>query len=396
VSSSVIVVSHRAHEWLGPCLASVEGEADEVILVDNGSAGRAVSELAGGGATRVLRLAKNLGFPGGVNAGLATAAGDIVALLNDDAMAEPGWLASAAEDLADTGVAAVTPKLVFNHPYAVVRFDDEGRFVGPDPRPLGRAIRSISLEGQELLGHAIGPGLHRLEQGELDGRLGPWRWTTGREPFYVPLGPDGEAEALLVDGEPAPVEGTTTIINSAGTYLSAHGFGGDYGFGNPDDGTFDAPADRFGGCGAALALRADTVRHLGGFASDFFAYYEDLDWCWRAQLAGLRIRYQPAGVVRHVGGSTTGGPLDAKVRRLAARNRILCLARNAPLDRLVPETRRAVEENRDDGIVPQLAKSLPRALAQRRRLARKWQRRPADVWAQWGGVNERWPASAPS
>ncbi|MBW3613745.1 MAG: glycosyltransferase family 2 protein [Actinobacteria bacterium] len=396
MSTSVIVVSHRAHEWLGRSLASVREEADEVIVVDNGSPAAAVSDAAGKAGARPIRLSENLGFPGGVNAGLAAATGEIVALLNDDAMAEPGWLASAAHDLADATVAAVTPKLVFNFPYAVVRFDDESRREGADPRALGRAIRSISLGGDELLGHAIGPGLHRLEQGTLDGTAGPWRWTTGRDPFYVPLGPDGDPSTLLVDGQPAPVEGTTTIVNSAGTYLSAHGFGGDYGFGNPDDGTFDTPADRFGGCGAALVLRAKTARRIGGFATEFFAYYEDLDWCWRAQLAGLRVRYQPAGVVRHVGGSTSGGPLDARVKRLAARNRVLCLARNGPLAKLGPEIRRAVDDGRADGIVAQLARSLPRALAQRARLARRWQRRPQEVWAQWAGVNERWPASAPS
>ncbi|MBW3556191.1 MAG: glycosyltransferase family 2 protein [Actinobacteria bacterium] len=396
MSSSVIVVSHRAHDWLRRSLASVQEESDEVVVVDNGSAGAVVSEVARRAGARTVRLTQNLGFPGGVNAGLAAARGEIVALLNDDAMAESGWITSALQDLADTTVAAVTPKLVFHFPYAVVRFDDASRQVGPDPRPLGRAIRSISLGGKELLGHAIGPGLHRLEEGTLDGEAGPWRWTTGPDPFYVPLGPDDRPEALLVDGQPAPVEATTRVINSAGTYLSAHGFGGDYGFGNPDDGTFDTPAERFGGCGAALVLRAETARRIGGFAADFFAYYEDLDWCWRAQLAGLRVRYQPAGVVRHVGGSTSGGPLDSRVQRLAARNRILCLARNGPLAQLGPETRRAVDDGRADGIVGQLVRSLPRALAQRVRLARAWQRRPEEVWAQWAGVNERWPASAPS
>lgn len=396
MSSSVVVVSHRTHEWLGPCLASVMDEADEVIVVDNGSSDADVSEVARHHRAQTIRLGENMGFPGGVNVGLAAARGDTVALLNDDAMAESGWLASAEQDLRDDSVAAVTPKLVFNFPFAVVRFAEEGRQVGADPRRLGRPIRSISLAGSELLGQAIGPGLHRLEHGELGGTVGPWRWTTGSDPFYVPLGADGEAGQLLIDGDPAPVEGTTTLINSAGTYLSAHGFGGDYGFGNPDDGSFDAAVDRFGGCGAALVMRSETARRMGGFASDFFAYYEDLDWCWRAQLGGLRIRYQPGGIVRHVGGSTSGGPLNDRVLRLAARNRVLCLARNGPLGKLAPETRRAVEEGRADGIVPELAKSLPRALAQRIRLSRRWQRRPLEVWDQWAGVNERWPASAPS
>ena len=42
MTTSVIVVSYQTHLWLEQSLASVVGEADEVILVDNGSPGGAV------------------------------------------------------------------------------------------------------------------------------------------------------------------------------------------------------------------------------------------------------------------------------------------------------------------------------------------------------------------
>src|SRR5262245_46226894 len=122
-------------------------QADEVIVVDNGSVAGEVSAIARDGGAVVVRLPANAGFPGGVNAGVGASTGDVIALLNDDAMADPGWIESAIPTLSEPDVAAVSPKLVFAHPYAEVRFDDQPRFVGADPRPLGRAIRSVNVGG---------------------------------------------------------------------------------------------------------------------------------------------------------------------------------------------------------------------------------------------------------
>ncbi|MGH9178165.1 MAG: glycosyltransferase, partial [Acidimicrobiales bacterium] len=331
MATSVIVVSHRLHRWLPDCLDSVTGQCDEVVLVDNGSPGGEVGEVGRRAGARVVRLDANAGFPGGVNAGVATATGDVVALLNDDAMAEPAWVPSAEAVLADPSVGVVAPKLVFALPFAEVRFDDQPRRIGTDDRPLGRALRTATLDGTDVLPALVGPGVHRLEDGELDGRAGPWRWTAGAEPIYVPLGPDADPAGLRIDGESPPVMGLVHLINSAGSYLSSRGWAGDFGYLSADDGRFDAPAERFGACGGALVTRAETLARIGPWAASFFAYYEDVDWCWRARLAGLSARYEPAGVVRHVGGVTSGGPLATTVMGLAARNRQLCLARNAPL-----------------------------------------------------------------
>lgn len=388
--SSVVIVAYRPHPWLAPAVRSAMAQADEVIVVDNGSGG-AVAGLLPHGAARVLSLPRNVGFPAGVNAGIDAARGEAVALLNDDAMADPGWLASAVDALSETGTGAVTPKIVFEGLHADVRFDDEPTFVGDDPRPLGRALRSVRAGGDEVLPLLVGPGVHRLEQGEMDGSVGPWRWTTGREPVYVPLPEGAGADDVFVNGERAPVAGIVRLINSAGTYLSRHGFGGDFAFASPDDGSYDTAGERFGGCGAALVTTRETLSRVGRLAGDFFAYYEDLDWSWRVRLAGLRVRYEPAGRVRHVGGATTGGPASEEVQRLAARNRLACLARNAPL----PEVAREAHRARQAGANAALA-GVPRGLARRPALRRRWTTTPRAVWDRWAGVDERWPASAPS
>jgi len=367
------------------------GQCDEVVVVDNGSAGHDVAGVARSVGAKVVRLPTNAGFPAGVNAGVAAASGDVVALLNDDAMAEPGWLDSARRVLADDPtVGAVAPKLVFALPYAEVRFDDEPSHVGGDARPLGRAIRTATVAGSDVLARLAGPGIHALEQGELDGREGPWRWTAGREAIYVPLGADGDPADVSIDGVKAPVVGRVHLINNAGSYLSSEGWGGDYGYLSPDDGRFDAGADRFGACGGALVTTAEALARVGPFAGSFFAYYEDVDWCWRARLAGLRVRYEPAGVVRHVGGVTSGGPLAATVRDLAARNRLLCLVRNAPSAVVSAQARRALGKGAEPGLRRAVGAMGPAAVVARslgsgrRRLSRQ------AVWGRWAGVDETW------
>lgn len=389
-TTSVVVVSHRLHRWLPSCLASVAGQCDEIVVVDNGSTGGEVGASARRAGARVVTLATNAGFPAGVNAGVAAATGEIVALLNDDAMAQPGWLESATAALADPDVAVVAPKLVFALPYAEVRFDDEPRRIGDDARPLGRALRTATVGGSDVMARLVGPGIHSLEDGDLDGRTGPWRWTAGRAPIYVPLGGEDAPDDVVIDGEPAPVVGRVRLINNAGSYLSTEGWGGDYGYLAPDDGRFDAPAERFGACGGALVTTAATLARVGPFAGSFFAYYEDVDWCWRARLAGLRAVYEPSGVVRHVGGVTSGGPLAASVRDLAARNRLLCLARNAPVGVAAAQVRKALAGDPPTGLRRAVAVRLPLAVAGRARLARRRRSSPAEVWRRWAGVDETW------
>lgn len=71
-----------------------------------------------------------------------------------------------------------------------------------------------------------------------------------------------------------------------------------------DRGQYDDERDVFWVSGAAFCCRADVFRALGGFDADFFAHMEEIDLCWRMQLAGYRIRVVPRSVVYHLGGGT--------------------------------------------------------------------------------------------
>lgn len=61
----------------------------------------------------------------------------------------------------------------------------------------------------------------------------------------------------------------------------------------------------FGASGGASMYRVKMLREVGIFDQDFFAYYEDVDLSFRAQLAGWKVGYVPEAVVYHEQGKTS-------------------------------------------------------------------------------------------
>ncbi|HEY0059790.1 MAG TPA: glycosyltransferase family 2 protein [Flavisolibacter sp.] len=71
-----------------------------------------------------------------------------------------------------------------------------------------------------------------------------------------------------------------------------------------DKGQYNDTAEVFWASGAALLIRSHVYHELGGFDDFFFAHQEEIDLCWRIQLAGYRIFCCPQSVAYHVGGGT--------------------------------------------------------------------------------------------
>jgi hypothetical protein len=96
-------------------------------------------------------------------------------------------------------------------------------------------------------------------------------------------------------------------IDSTGDFYSTWGFAYPRGRGEEDQGQYDGEAQRdiFAASGGASLYRADMLRAIGLFDERFFAYFEDVDISFRAQLAGWRVRYAPQATVRHFIGGTS-------------------------------------------------------------------------------------------
>lgn len=74
----------------------------------------------------------------------------------------------------------------------------------------------------------------------------------------------------------------------------------------------EAPSERyneqtavFGASGGASLYRLAMLKQIGLFDEDFFAYYEDIDISFRAQLAGWGVRYVPSAIAYHQIGATS-------------------------------------------------------------------------------------------
>ena len=94
-----------------------------------------------------------------------------------------------------------------------------------------------------------------------------------------------------------------------------------------DRGQYDAPADVLWITGACLMVRMSVWRALGGLDSRFFAHMEEIDLCWRMQLAGWKVTVVPASTVWHVGGGTLPKESPYKLQ-LNYRNNLLLLENN--------------------------------------------------------------------
>lgn len=212
---AVVVPNWNGARFLEDCLRSLTGQTEpaRIIVVDGASTDGSRQLVCERFAeVTLLALQSNLGFAGAVNRGIeyALAEGvEFVALFNNDAIAEPAWLArllAAAKAHPEAGT--VTSKLMLDDR---VRLDSTGDFYSS------------------------------------------WGWAY----------PRGRDEV--------------------------------------DHGQYDGPALRevFCGSGGASLYRSAMLREVGLFDEDYFAYLEDQDLGFRAQLMGWKARYEPRAVAYH-------------------------------------------------------------------------------------------------
>lgn len=121
-----------------------------------------------------------------------------------------------------------------------------------------------------------------------------------------------------------------TVLDGAGDLLTWRGGGRRRGHGERDAGQYDNPEEVFGPCGGAALYRRAALAAVGNFDAAYFAYYEDIDWAFRAQLAGVHCRYVPTAVLYHRGSATLGrGMTDSNCYQLW-RNPVWLIAKCYP------------------------------------------------------------------
>jgi GT2 family glycosyltransferase len=139
----------------------------------------------------------------------------------------------------------------------------------------------------------------------------------------------GWAEAKLIDYH------RRDTIDGAGHVFDWASAGGRRGHGELDHGQYDEPRAIFGACGAVALYRRSALEQVGPFDEDFFAFYEDIDWDFRAQLAGFSCRYVPTAVGYHMGSPTIGHGLTDFTRYHLWRNTLWIIVKDMPAGALL-------------------------------------------------------------
>jgi len=147
---SIVIVSFNARADLERCLGFLHAMppaiAHEIVVVDNGSTDGSVEAARRWPDVRVIALGANVGFAKGNNAGIRTATGDALLLLNSDTVVPAGALDRLAGELdRDPSVAVVGPRLVDGNGQAELSF---GRMIGPlnELRQKRRAVNRGEVE----------------------------------------------------------------------------------------------------------------------------------------------------------------------------------------------------------------------------------------------------------
>jgi GT2 family glycosyltransferase len=127
-------------------------------------------------------------------------------------------------------------------------------------------------------------------------------------------------------------------LDSTGLFIDRRRRPYDRGQGELDEGQYDSQSPVFGACGAAALFRRSMLEDLaldGEYLDEaFFAYYEDADLAWRAQLRGWSGAHAPGAAAVHARGwgdtlrQKGHAPRNSIGPRLALRNRYLMAAKN--------------------------------------------------------------------
>lgn len=137
----------------------------------------------------------------------------------------------------------------------------------------------------------------------------------------------GIVTSKLIDSE-------KRYLDSTGDFYTTWGLPYPRGRGEAVSSKYDADTDVFAASGGASLYRAEMLKEIGLFDEDFFAYYEDVDLSFRAQLAGWKVAYVPEAIVYHQIGATSS-KIKGFTTYQTMKNLPMIVRRDVPL-RLLP------------------------------------------------------------
>lgn len=239
IKSTIIIPNLNGICYLMDCLQSLQRESAHIILVDNGSTdGSYEMVMENFPEVESIRFEENTGFCKAVNAGIAAARTEYVIFLNNDTVAEPGFV------------------------------EELERVMERDGNIFSASAKMLSMQEKDKIDDA----------GDLYCALG-WAFAVGK-------------------GRPEKDYRKSRFI--------------------------------FAACGGAAIYRMSILDQIGLLDENHFAYLEDIDLGYRAQICGYRNVFAPRARVYHVGSAFSGSRYNAFKVDLTSRNSVYLIYKNMP------------------------------------------------------------------
>lgn len=128
---------------------------------------------------------------------------------------------------------------------------------------------------------------------------------------------------------PKLLNGSGSRIDSTGDYYTVWGLPYPRGRGEHTLDKYDRDSELFAASGGASLYRVKMLEQIGLLDEAFFAYYEDVDLSFRAQLAGWKVRFVPSAVVHHQI-SATSNKIKGFATYQTLKNLPILLVKNVP------------------------------------------------------------------
>lgn len=120
------------------------------------------------------------------------------------------------------------------------------------------------------------------------------------------------------------------LIDDAGDEYTILAWTKKIGDGQPVE-RYDEKREIFSSCAGAALYRKSVLEEIDLFDEDFFAYVEDIDLSYRAQIYGYSNYFCPNSIVYHYGSATSGSRYNEFKIKLAARNNVYLIYKNFPI-----------------------------------------------------------------
>ncbi len=128
---------------------------------------------------------------------------------------------------------------------------------------------------------------------------------------------------------------SVTIQHAGGILHQPRAIADHFGYQQVDDGRWDTATEVDYVTGAVFAFNRAVLAALGLFDEGFYpAYYEEVDYCYRARAAGARVVYEPAAVAIHHESQSSDKRTPA-YHRAMERGRVRFVLKNYPPDQLL-------------------------------------------------------------